>query len=277
MMLGIQPNSVHMVLTDPPYFLDGLDTGWTKGKTGSSRATGTVGTLPVGMKFDKRQGEELQQFMNSVATQWLHVLVPGSFALVFSQPRLAHRMAVGIEDAGFEIRDVVAWNFNRQSQFKAFSQDHFVRRMNISEEQKTELIESLGGRKTPQLRPQHESIILAQKPRDGTFVDNWIKWRVGLMNSSYLVQGKSPSNVMSVEKPGKDERNAAGGHLTPKPVELLCHLIELFSTPGQIVLDPFLGSGSTAVAAAMSKRSCIGIEIQSEYVKIAQKRTKEIK
>ena len=46
--------SIHMVLTDPPYFLDGLDDAWRKGEMAS---TGAVGALPPGMKFDARQGQ----------------------------------------------------------------------------------------------------------------------------------------------------------------------------------------------------------------------------
>ncbi len=55
---------------------------------------------------------------------------PGAFAVFFSQPRLSHRMAIGLEDAGFEIRDLCAWHFTHRAQFKAFTMDHFVHRMN---------------------------------------------------------------------------------------------------------------------------------------------------
>ena len=67
-------------------------------------------------------------------------------------------MAVALEEEGFEIRDMIAWHYKHRSLFKAFSQDHFVRRMNISEAEKDALISSLAGRKTPQLRPQYEYI-----------------------------------------------------------------------------------------------------------------------
>jgi site-specific DNA-methyltransferase (adenine-specific) len=134
MMGELADNSVHLILTDPPYFLDGLDSGWRKGTGDTPRATGTIGALPVGMRFDPKQGPALQAFMRDVAAEWMRVLAPGGFALAFSQPRLSHRMAVGIEDAGFEIRDLLAWRFTRRAQFKAFSQDHFVRKMPLDEE-----------------------------------------------------------------------------------------------------------------------------------------------
>lgn len=269
----IEPDTVHLVVTDPPYFLDGLDCEWKKGKPDAPRATGVVGGLPVGMKFDPEQGRKLQKFIGEVGKSLMSVMVPGGFAVFFSQPRLSHRMAVGLEDAGFEIRDILAWHFTRKAQFKAFSMDHFVDRMDMSKRKKKDVKRRLMGRKTPQLRPQFEAMVLAQKPREGTFVNNWLKYRTGLMNSSETLNGgSSPSSVMSVEKPGRESYN---GHLTVKPVSLVEHLIKLFSISGQVVLDPFLGSGTTLVAAENTGRSCIGIEINKSYVEIAENRLRE--
>ena len=274
-MRELADDSIHLILTDPPYFLDGLDSAWRKGKGDTPRATGTVGALPVGMRFDPKQGPALQAFMRDVAAEWMRVLAPGGFALVFSQPRLSHRMAVGIEDAGFEIRDLLAWRFTRKAQFKAFSQDHFVRKMPLDEHGKAALIRSLEGRKTPQLRPQFEAVVLAQKPREGTFVANWQTWRTGLIDAGCSLDGGAPSTVMTVEKPDSVEKGPAGGHLTPKPVDLLAHLIGLFSEEGQMVLDPFMGSGSTGVAALRTGRRCIGIDKEEAYLEISRRRAAE--
>lgn len=263
---------VHLVATDPPYYLDGLDQDWRKGTGTTPRGTGSVGGLPVGMKFDPKQGRELQAFIESVGTAMLRVLVPGAFAVVFSQPRLVHRMAVGLEDAGFEIRDLYAWHYTQRAQFKAFSMNHFVDRMNLAHTEKTQLKRHLNGRKTPQLRPQFEAMVLAQKPRQGTFVENWLKYKTGLINSSATLDGKAPSTVMTVEKP---LRNAGNNHLTVKPVQLMEHLIRLFSIPGQVVLDPFVGSGTTAVAARRIDRACIGMDINPDYIAIAEQRLQE--
>ena len=170
----IAPDSVHMVLTDPPYFLDGLDGGWRKGN-GGPRGTGAVGGLPVGMKFDPKQGRDLHNFMAPVAIELMRILKPGGFALVFSAPRLVHRMAIAFEDEGFEIRDLYAWRFTKRAQFKAFSMNHFIaKRKDMTANEKKSLTKELAGRKTPQLRPQFEAILCAQKPKEGTFVDNWI-------------------------------------------------------------------------------------------------------
>ncbi len=267
--MNVDKESVHLVVTDPPYYLDGLDTGWRKGKGDTPRGTGSVGGLPVGMKFDPNKGLELQAFMFKVGAEIKKVMVPGAFAVVFSQPRLVHRLAVGLENAGFEIRDIYAWHFTQRAQFKAFSMNHFVDKMDKPVAEKKRLKEHLQGRKTPQLRPQFESIVLAQKPRQGTFTDNWLKYETGLIDASVSLDGKAPSTVMTVEKPQKDKNNY---HLTVKPVQLIEHLIKLFSIPGQTVLDPFIGSGTTAVAALRTERACIGIDINSDYITLAESR-----
>src|SRR3990167_4367779 len=61
-------------------------------------------------------------------------------------------------------------------------------------------------------------------------------------------------------------------HPTQKPVQLFCAILEKHSQPNQIILDPFLGSGTTAIAAKSTHRNYIGIEISPEYCKIAQAR-----
>lgn len=271
----IKPASIHLVVTDPPYFLDGLDAGWEKGKSDAPRNTGSVGGLPVGMKFDLKQGKRLQSFIGKIGDLLFSIMLPGAFGVFFSQPRLAHRMATGLEDAGFEIRDLLAWHFTKRAQFKAFSMDHFVDRMDKTEREKIKIKQKLRGRKTPQLRPQFEAMVLIQKPRDGTFINNWLEHETGLIDASVsLVSGFSPSSVMLVEKPNRQDYNR---HLTVKPVKLIEHLIKLFSLPGQIVLDPFLGSGTTAVASINTQRSCVGIEINKNYIEIAENRVKEEK
>ena len=62
------------------------------------------------------------------------------------------------------------------------------------------------------------------------------------------------------------------GHPAPFPVELPRRLIQLFSFTGDIVLDPFMGSGTTAIAALETDRKYVGYEIDEEYVKLAEKR-----
>ncbi|MFW9991932.1 MAG: DNA-methyltransferase [Candidatus Odinarchaeota archaeon] len=61
-------------------------------------------------------------------------------------------------------------------------------------------------------------------------------------------------------------------HKAQKPVELITKLIALFSNEGNLILDPFLGSGTTTVCAKKLNRHYIGIEIEEKYCEIAAKR-----
>ena len=271
MMSKLKNNSVSMILTDPPYFIDGMGNDWNHQKLrDKTKKAGVVGSMPVGMKFDKQQGLNLQEFLTPVAKQWINIIKPGGFALCFSQNRLVHHTALAIENAGFEIREIIAWKYEGQA--KAFTQDHFVKKRNISKKEKDRLIEKLGGRKTPQLKPQCEMIVLAQAPREGTFVDNWDKWETGLIDVSnpYLEPNKFPGTVIPVSKPR--ERY---GHMTAKPVDLLRHLIRIFSVENSLVCDPFAGSGSCGEASILESRKFIGAEIDRSMAKIANKRIVE--
>lgn len=66
-----------------------------------------------------------------------------------------------------------------------------------------------------------------------------------------------------------------GSHPTQKPLKLLTHFIEILSNPGDLVVDPFMGSGSTGVAARLLGRDFIGVEMNEEYFEIAKRRNKE--
>jgi DNA modification methylase len=69
-----------------------------------------------------------------------------------------------------------------------------------------------------------------------------------------------------------DRRTRANVHPTVKPIELMRHLVRLVTPAGGTVLDPFLGSGTTALAAEQEGRQWVGIEREAEYVRIAEAR-----
>lgn len=66
-----------------------------------------------------------------------------------------------------------------------------------------------------------------------------------------------------------------GGHQTEKPVPLMRDLVSLFTNPGQTILDPFMGSGTTGVAAILAGRRFIGVENSPAYFDIACRRIRE--
>ena len=266
-------DSIDFIVTDPPYFLDGMGAEWNDTTLQKKAKKGdVVGGLPVGMKFDSAQGVRLQEFMTPIAQDLFRILKPGGFCVVFSQARLYHRMALSLELAGFEIRDMLGWKYEGQA--KAFSQCHFIKKdRRLDEEQKRALCEEMKDLKTPQLKPQIEPMVLAQKPRIGTFVENYQAYKLGLMNAKESLDGKFPGNIMEVPKQTrKKESEIKIEHLTIKPIKLITHLIRLFTQENHIVLDPFLGSGTTVLAALESKRQCVGFEIYHKYFDIAKSR-----
>lgn len=267
-METMEDASVSLIMTDPPYFIDGMGDDWDNNALEQRlRPDGVVGSLPIGMKFDITQGVRLQAFLRPITRKWIRLIKPGGFVLCFSQNRLVHHTAMAIEMAGFEIRDILAWH--HEGQAKAFTQDHFIRKRPIPESEKRRLIKKLGGRKTPQLKPQCELIVMGQAPRDGTFVDNWDKWETGLIDpkNPLIEPERFPGTVIPASKPRKRY-----GHMTTKPVDLLRHLIRIFSPENALVFDPFTGSGSTGVAARIENRDFVGVEIDVDMARKAEQR-----
>ena len=67
-----------------------------------------------------------------------------------------------------------------------------------------------------------------------------------------------------------------GKHPTQKPVQLMEFFIKVLTNEGETVLDPFMGSGSTGVAAKKNNRNFIGIEIDENYFRIATRRIQDV-
>ena len=289
-MKEMPANSIDMVCTDPPYFLDGLGADWNKESLDAKGSSAVVGNLPKGMKFDRNQSKKFHDFYLNISREIFRLLKPGGAFLSFSSPRLYHSMAWAIEEAGFEVRDMLGWLYT-QSQVKAFSQDHIIDKdKTMTPAEKAALKELCTDWKTPQLKPAIEPICLAVKPIEGRYIDNFQKYGVGLMNTSAetkVGEGYFPSNIVVTEeqnglekvflvpKPTKVEKGTYNTHLSVKPVALISHLVKLFSKADAIVLDPFMGSGTTAIACIQAQRQYIGFELNQAYVTICEQRIKD--
>lgn len=344
-MKSLPDNSVDSIVTDPPYGLSFMNKHWD---------------------YDVPSVE--------VWREALRVLKPGGHALIACGTRTQHRMTVNVEDAGFEIRDVITWLYG-----SGFPKSH-----------------NLPGGIGTALKPACEFWTLARKPLIGTVAKNVEAFGVGGLNidESRIGTTKSvpasvsrtnqwfgeesetgkesghnpnigrwPANVLFDEaaaamldeqtgelhpsgnkngglaknsdsmfgiglgshgqstdykdsggasrffycaKASKSERNAGlegmpdtssktmmrsvsgsgkknfqGGfqdhitknhHPTVKPIRLMQYLIKLITPPGGTCLDPFMGSGSTGVAAKSLGFDFIGIEMNEEYLEIAKRR-----
>jgi DNA modification methylase len=87
-------------------------------------------------------------------------------------------------------------------------------------------------------------------------------------NAEKLGNLKHPTSLLTFPKP----HPSTTVHPTQKPVELIEYLIKTYSDPGDVVLDTFMGSGTTAVACLRTGRNYIGFELSAEYCKIAEQR-----
>lgn len=283
---NIPENSVDLVLTDPPYFLDKLDNNWSHDEVlKGQKSVGTVKNLPPGMKFSPSQSQRLYSWLLNIAGKIYRVLKPGGWLLIFSHPRLHHKTASACEDAGFWIRDVFIWIYT-QNQPKAFNLEHFLPKTKLLPEVKDRLKQELKIYKVPKAKSNYENIIVAQKPPEGSLLENFAKYGVGLFNVSLKQgNGKFISNVITtdeidgiidkyflIEKPSKKEKGEYNDHPSVKPIRLLEFLILLTTKEGALVLDPFMGSGTTAIACKNTNRNFIGIEINPHYYEISKTR-----
>ena len=94
----IKSNTIDVVLTDPPYFLDKMDNNWNHEAVSTiTDHCNTIKSLPPGMKFDKEQGKRFYQWYLKISQELYRVLKPGGFLFSFSSPRLYHRMASAVD------------------------------------------------------------------------------------------------------------------------------------------------------------------------------------
>ena len=87
-----------------------------------------------------------------------------------------------------------------------------------------------------------------------------------------LAKGNPPRPDSAIPDVQQWQYSGNRSHPTEKAVGILSPIIQAFSKPGDVVLDPFSGSGSTAVAAALSGRQYLGMELEEPYCEIARKR-----
>ena len=104
-----------------------------------------------------------------------------------------------------------------------------------------------------QFAPTHENVVFAVKGK-------------------FSFPGKRPRDVVTYHKLASGEMI----HPTEKPVGLLTSLVNAVTKPGDLILDPFAGSGSTLVAAKKSGRRFIGVELDDEYYEKARRRIEEV-
>ena len=118
----------------------------------------------------------------------------------------------------------------------------------------------------PCLRDIHEYILVFSKD---SFRRKYIIKRNNTISKEEFLEFTKSVWTFSAESARKV------GHPAPFPVELPYRLIQLYTFEGEIILDPFIGSGQAAIAAIKSNRHYVGYDIDEEYVKLAERRIEE--
>lgn len=367
-MAGLQADSIDAIVTDPPYGLSFMGNHW-------DYDVPAVDVWKVAIS----------------------ILKPGAHLLAFAGTRTQHRMAVNIEDAGFDIRDMIAWVYG--SGFpKSMDVSKAIDKAAGAERDVVGVSSITGARNREQwrdgsglsggenyltapatedarqwqgwgtaLKPALEPVTVARKPLVGTVAENVLKFGTGGLNiaasrvegtvttnplvrnaagfksgglanqgetgAETISDGRFPANLIhdgsdevisafpfarscgnigvvtrkhdreysgNVYGGGKGEMqfdaaayNDGGGsasrffycakaaaseredfndHPTVKPTDLMRYLCALVTRKGGIVLDPFMGSGSTGLGAYAAGMKFIGIERELKYFDIACKR-----
>jgi hypothetical protein len=246
------------------------------------------------------------------ARECLRVLKPGGHMVAFGGTRTWHRLAVALEDAGFEIRDSLAWLYAsgmpKSLDVNAAITGHLARTSQTvtTAGQEAAAIENSNAA-TPTshgfsgwgtaLKPAHEPIVLARKPLVGTVAENVLSLGTGAIHidatrlpghrwpsNVYLDENQSqvlddtiggrPSRFFWVAKPSPAERVRVDGvsHPTVKPLSLVRELVRLVTPNGGVVLDPFAGSGTTAEACVLEGCAAIVIEKDPQYLPLIRQR-----
>lgn len=198
--------------------------------------------------------QDYRSLLKRVMAETYRVLVPGgraciNIANVGRKPYIPLNYMIGIDtaDIGFRMRGEIIWNKSASAGTSC-------------------AWGSWRSPANPVLRDVHEYIMIFCKEdfsrRDGTGREATIE------RDEFLEFTKS---IWSM--PTESARKAR--HPAPFPVELPRRLIQLYTFRGDVVLDPFMGSGTTAVAAAMSDRRWVGYEVSEDYIGIIHQRLRE--
>jgi site-specific DNA-methyltransferase (adenine-specific) len=209
----------------------------------------------VGKEYDQDITlKEYLDFLNQIWREVYRVLVPGGRACINianlgRKPYIPlHAFIIqGMIEIGYLMRGEIIWN-------KASSSSGST------------AWGSWCSPSNPTLRDVHEYILIFSK--SGFSRKNPSKRKATISRDEFLELTKSVWTFPAVSA-------KRIGHPAPFPVELPQRLTQLYTFEGEVVLDPFMGSGQTAIAALNTNRRYVGYDVDVEYVNLAEKRIKE--
>jgi site-specific DNA-methyltransferase (adenine-specific) len=266
----LENNSIELFLSDIPYgiSLDDWDVlhsntnsallGQSPAQMGKSAFKRRGKPINGWSQADRNIGKEYEEWCRSWAGLLLPKVKNGASLFVFGARRTIHRVVNAFEETGFLLKDILAWKKD-----SAFDR---AQRLSIVFERRglKDAADAWRGWRLGNLAPIYEPIAWFMKPYKigGTIADNVLEHEVGAANiDACQLDGSNPTNVLEFGFQRDEQRI----HEAQKPLALIEFLIKLTTREGQTVLDPFMGSGTTAVAARHLKRHFIGFEIVPDF------------
>jgi site-specific DNA-methyltransferase (adenine-specific) len=240
----LKDDSARLVVADPPYFNVLLGEGWdTQWQSEDEYLTWTMQWVEAAMR----------------------VLVPGGLLYCFGQlGKREHVMLHLMSQAArqWQFHDLIIWDrvvgYDRRDSFTPAYEMILVLRK-----------EGAVAFNKDAVREPYDDATVSVYMRDKRYKDRAAR-------REHLQKGKYATNVWRIPSL-KGASKEKCGHPSQKPRALIERIVQSSSAPGGLILDPFLGSGTTAIVARDLDRRCIGIEIEKDYVALAKKRLKTMR
>lgn len=231
----LQENSVDMVFADPPYNLS---------NDGFTCHAGKAVSVNKG-KWDKSQGVEADfEFHKLWIQKCKRVLKPSGTIWISGTYHSIYACGFALQLAGYRLLNDIAW-------YKPNASPNLSCRF---------------------FTASHETILWARKDDKASHTFNYDAMRNGRFPGDvFKNDGKQMRSVWCISTPPPSEKQF-GKHPTQKPVELLDRIVRASTNEGDLVLDPFMGSATTGIAAIANNRQFVGIELEQEFIDLALKR-----
>lgn len=252
--------SIHAVVTDPPYgIVEYTSEQLFKRRNGN----GGIWRLPQSYDGHKRSPmprftvlrsadhQRIRNFHERLAPLLYKVLVPGGHVIIASQNLLSHLVICAFSDAGFEMRGQIA---------------RVVKTLRGGDRPKGAHKEYPDVSVSP--RSCWEPWLIFRKPCEGRVRDNLEKWGTGALRRPAT---DTPFADLIQSSPARGAERELAPHPSLKPQAFMRQIVWAALPLGKgVILDPFMGSGSTIAAAEFLGLKSIGLEVDEEYFRIAE-------
>ncbi len=224
------PETFDMVFADPPYLLS---------NDGITCHAGKMVSVNKG-EWDRSKGVERDhQFVMEWLAGCRRVMKPNATIWVTGTHHIIYSVGFAMQELGFKIlNDIVWYKVNPPPNLSCRYFTHA-----------TEIVLWAA-------RDEHSRHTFQYEDMKAT------------PNEPFDKGNKQMKSVWAITPPGRQEKEF-GKHPTQKPVRLLNRIIRASTDPGDLLLDPFVGSGTSALSAIITERRCIGIDASEEYLQLA--------